>query len=244
MWRFNGECTWDEENDNRNWGRTFWVDKIPRLDAYGRNTNDIARYEIREQWTSREQPEIPGRNYYIRGDKSASVLSFPIQKEARVFLEALAWVLNAPPQIPINQILAPSLIETAINKAEELITEREKEAEEKREKEKFRATVHGGDHVYILKFEPLNDNKDFIKIGHSVDVLQRTKQVTGGLDVLTSCCTKALSYEEALKFETQCHRHFADRRKPKQKEYFFVPYEEACAYLRSLVKEDLIVIHE
>ena len=243
MWEYDGDRIYEKDR----YGvpdRPIVIDKICTLDAFGCNTKEIGRYEICENWTSKEQPEGWKSGRYIRGDKSVSVLSFPTHDEARLFLRTLAWVLNAPPQISMEQILAPTLIETAINKAEELLIAREKEAEEKREKEKFRGTVRSGDHVYILKFEPLHSNKDFIKIGHSVNVPQRIQQVKGGTDVLSSCCTKALSYEEALRFETQCHEHFADRKKPGQREYFFVPYEEACAYLRSLVTEDLIVIKE
>lgn len=106
--------------------------------------------------------------------------------------------------------------------------------------------MNGGDHVYIIEFEPLSASKDFIKIGHSVDVFKRMPDVNGGVDVLRSCCTAAMTIKQTNKIENQCHEHFAGRRKigsnMGKTEYFYVPYDEACAYLRSLVDTDLITL--
>lgn len=175
---------------------------------------------------------------------------FMIDKNQNDYINEIAAQLcrDTLAQAPVEEIRMVEE-EAAKKRAEQLEKERiarEKTvAEANRRAEKDRKIdMRGGDHVYVIKFEPLSNNKDYIKIGHSVDVNRRSLEVKGGLDIHAACCTKAIPNSRALQIETQCHQHFDDRKKPEQREYFFVPYEEACAYLRSLVDEDLIVINE
>lgn len=231
-WEWNGESVWHNDRFQRD--RWFLARAIPRLNALGENTREVSRYEICEIWTSREQPEMWGRGFYIKHDKEVAVFFFTEQQEARNFLKLLCWVLNAPSEIPMSQIISTSLVNTLANaNTEEMHTLWEKESLE-REMHKKNVKIHGT-HVYILALD-----NDTVKIGVSVKPLSRARLVKGlsGHNIIDWCYTQGLSHDDGYALEATMHTFFADRRTCG--EFFKVPYEEARDKLRSMVDDDLV----
>lgn len=242
--------------DKRDWSEFadnfFTIKAIHKKDQKGKLTCEIARYEISEVWTSKEQPEMWDKSFYISQDKRVAVISFSTIKEARSYLSMLGWVLNAPPEIPLDQIICPALIDISDN-AEELLALKEKEKHEAEERlrieqerlerarrmaderakrlKAYSNTKINEARTYIFLFD---DNR--IKIGKAINVARRAyqKQNDVGRPVIKACASIAVSDSEAYKLENKCHRHFSDRR--CLGEFFEVPFDEARDFLKTLTE--------
>ena len=186
------------------------------------------RYEIVERWTSMEQPKLQERNYYIKRDKESRVLFFTEWNDAAVFLQLLAWVLNAPKKIPLDRIIAPELMTMIINgHSEELQKLLAKEAEDA-EKHK-EALIDYGTKVYCFTAA---DGR--IKIGYTKNIKSRiSKFQTAGTKIIKYCHTQGFTEKKARDIESECHDFFKKQGKHDELEWFYISYDEAKAKLQT-----------
>lgn len=226
MWIFNYDSVWnDDDKYDIFFDRCFRVDKIVKKHIYGGNSREIGRYEIWELWTSLEQPKMWDRDYLIRNDKKQLVAWFTEKEAVNSFLRLLAYVLNAPPEIPMSRIISPELLDMiSTMNIEEIYKVKEKE---RKNNIKYftKGTV-----VYVFEVENTT-----VKIGFTNDVVRRAAAVTGhsGLKITRICFTVPLA--NAPDIEKRCHLHFAKQRRYNT-EFFDISFEEAQDYLASLAK--------
>lgn len=85
-------------------------------------------------------------------------------------------------------------------------------------------------HVYVFELD-----NNTVKIGISENIRRRIKEIQGGGNTVLrfAISQRGFKKSEARRIEAACHRYFKNRRKPKQREYFYVPYDEANAYLQT-----------
>ena len=90
-------------------------------------------------------------------------------------------------------------------------------------------------YVYVFQLD-----NETVKIGISNNIQRRTRAVSGhsGLDILQWACTEKLSATDARQIESDCHKHFANRR--TRGEFFNITFDEACVYLQTKVNLPLI----
>ena len=92
-----------------------------------------------------------------------------------------------------------------------------------------------GKRVYVFQLD-----NETVKIGISNNIQRRIRAVCGhsGLIILFWACTEKLSAKGARQIESDCHKHFANRR--TRGEFFNITFDEACVYLQSNLKSPLI----
>ena len=245
MWFCNYEEIWNDGDRGIFFARHIRINKIPRRNFQGKNTGEIARYEVEEFWTSLEQETAKTRDYVVRNDKRATVLSFETQEEVETLFRLLTWVLNAPPEIPLDTVLSPQLLsmisianterleKIRLQEAEELARQREEHEREmadlrrQQELRKQRMLLRGT-RVYVFEVE-----NGTCKIGFTNNIERRAAAIRGhsGMEIIQMCYTIPLA--NAPKIEKLCHKHFAEKRR-YDTEFFNVTFSEACDYLATL----------
>ena len=117
--------------------------------------------------------------------------------------------------------------------------QREKAERKAAERAKIFTKMCTDSHVYIFHFDT-----GFTKFGKGNNVFARANKIKEGapISIIKWACTEPIHESQALKFERQCKKHFADKniqklypeRKYNTTENFEISFEEAVEYLKSL----------
>lgn len=189
-------------------------------------------------------------------EDSYTLYAFDTEIEAHFFISQLIEVISMGKDNPLyelsSQLVTATLKQAPFEQSAIEYNEKLAQLKEKKEKERIKrereerkakelaereAKMRGGIRVYIFELDDGNE----IKIGISDNPPRRSNEISlGGGRIIrrVACTSKAYKKLDALRIEKDCHDYFSPCRKIG--EYFYTTYDEACAYLRSLVDKDLI----
>lgn len=253
-------------------GRWFSVERVYSHDEFGKNKELLGYYVCENLYGWLKFKNEDGSTECIDVDEHYKVVPFDTEDEAKFFIVQLAdmlntdvkprlikrgnhyvdtdekdyvsqaaaqWILDTLSQAPIEETRMREEAEAKARaeqlERERIAAEKARIAAEKRAKRE-KELSKGGYRVYVLQLE-----FNIIKIGISSNMLKRTSDIEGGgLKILKYRCTQPMTKGESRKIEYACHQHFRNRR--KQREYFYVPYDEGCEKLQTFVDQPLIEV--
>lgn len=181
-----------------------------------RHNTDL--FTVVEEWYTPESKGNTGDfNYY----------TFGTYLEAETFIISLAMRLNTPWQ------------NAAAQAAEQFVTKITKEFGKayKQTKRLIEEKSEAKKDTCVYVFDMGNNS---VKIGISRQVEKRLKTISfsSGLSINRYSFTKPVTKRQARKIESLCHEHFSEHR--KKGEFFSIPYETACNYLKIKTTEVLL----
>lgn len=242
-----GHIDWligDEGGFKRYSTRRFFIERV-RDPSVGGRWPPIIGIGILESWS------------HYSGDEALLGL-FNTIDEAQFALAQLIEVLNMDEKNALRELASQLVIQTLSQvsmedflmkqekkaaeedeRLEEERIQREKEERKAAERAKILAKMCTDSHVYIFLFD-----NGFVKFGKGNNVFARANKIKEGapISIIKWACTEPIHESQALKFESRCKKHFADKniqklypeRKYNTTENFEIPFEEAVEYLKSL----------